>query len=404
MNTRERAGEELLRLVCREHTLQEVVNLAARLLKTHVSFSNSAFQHRCVSANYPQYDIDDRTQYRELHKHDLMYQEMISVMEAKTDHTPFILHTSGPRDRWISKAYYADRHVGHFTAIDDLLSLDQLDTEIMALCCDACAITYAMEHSHKSLSQSMSTDSALFESLLNQRFVRSADFHSSAQLYAFREYPFYRVLCILSARPVEFLTREQLEHLLKDGRTFFCCTTFQSNLAILLGSDAPFPFALDARQEAALETLCRTQGIYVGISDPFSDILQTKPHFDAAARSALYFQSTQPSRHVALHDLCKIPLLFRDAKAHITRPTDYIARRIMEISDYDLVHSTQYLSTLHQYLLCSCSPQQTAAALFLHKNTVIYRVSRMRELFSLNLSDAGERFSYLLSLNLLAEQ
>ena len=57
------------------------------------------------------------------------------------------------------------------------------------------------------------------------------------------------------------------------------------------------------------------------------------------------------------------------------------------IHEYDRKNETQYFETLKVYLLNEMSYQKTAEKLFIHKNTVIYRIRRIEELFRLNLKD-----------------
>ena len=63
------------------------------------------------------------------------------------------------------------------------------------------------------------------------------------------------------------------------------------------------------------------------------------------------------------------------------------------IHEYDLKNATDYLETLYHYLGNRCSVQKAADKLYVHRNTVAYRVNKMRELFGLDFED--DRQNYL---------
>ena len=51
-----------------------------------------------------------------------------------------------------------------------------------------------------------------------------------------------------------------------------------------------------------------------------------------------------------------------------------------------------YIDTLEQYLLCNGHLSRIAEAMNCHRNTVLYRTGKIRELLAVDLDDGGERF------------
>lgn len=60
---------------------------------------------------------------------------------------------------------------------------------------------------------------------------------------------------------------------------------------------------------------------------------------------------------------------------------------VQEIIDYDTANNTEYAVTLYYYIKMFGNVQAVAQKLNLHRNTVTYRVNRLAEVFSLDLSD-----------------
>ena len=65
---------------------------------------------------------------------------------------------------------------------------------------------------------------------------------------------------------------------------------------------------------------------------------------------------------------------------------------LKNIEEYDEIHDTNYLETLHQYLLCNGSIQHVASNMFCHRNTITYRMRVIEDHWDLKLDDTVERF------------
>lgn len=78
---------------------------------------------------------------------------------------------------------------------------------------------------------------------------------------------------------------------------------------------------------------------------------------------------------------------FLDQAAHSLDLRQFVHPKVMEIKQYDITHQTDYLNTLYHYLHNNQSILKTAADLFLHRNTVNYRISKIEELFDLSLNE-----------------
>ena len=64
---------------------------------------------------------------------------------------------------------------------------------------------------------------------------------------------------------------------------------------------------------------------------------------------------------------------------------------------HDREHGTQYYSTLFTYLKHERNLVKTAAALFIHRNSLVYRMARIQELIDVDLEDYAVRHYLLLS-------
>ena len=67
------------------------------------------------------------------------------------------------------------------------------------------------------------------------------------------------------------------------------------------------------------------------------------------------------------------------------------------LGERDREEDTLYCLTLYTYLICHHSLQETCARLFTHRNTVLYRVKRMREDFDIPIDDPAQHLALLIS-------
>ena len=147
---------------------------------------------------------------------------------------------------------------------------------------------------------------------------------------------------------------------------------------------------------SALEPLVQRYHLCVVISDPL-DSLYALPQVYAATHEVMDFlllRSSHPFcvRAEQLHALMMLRRLQDRA--------DLIASEVSALAHYDAAEHTQYCQTLLAYLLCHHSLQETCRQLYTHRNTVLYRIRRMKEDFGIPLDDPNRHLELLLSVSL----
>lgn len=70
---------------------------------------------------------------------------------------------------------------------------------------------------------------------------------------------------------------------------------------------------------------------------------------------------------------------------------NYNNEKIKKLQLYDTTNNTDLLVTLMTYLQCNCKVKEAAEVLFVHPNTLNYRLKRISELCSINFEDVNER-------------
>ena len=86
---------------------------------------------------------------------------------------------------------------------------------------------------------------------------------------------------------------------------------------------------------------------------------------------------------------------------HLADLEDLAMPAVRALARHDREEQTLYCLTLYTYLCCHHSLQETCAALYTHRNTVLYRIHRMKEDFDIPLDDPTQHLALLLSAALM---
>lgn len=86
---------------------------------------------------------------------------------------------------------------------------------------------------------------------------------------------------------------------------------------------------------------------------------------------------------------------------HLSNRSDLVLPSVRALAEHDAEGQTLNCLTLYTYLCCHHSLQETCAALFTHRNTVLYRIHRMKEDFNIPIDDSSQHLALLLSAALV---
>lgn len=139
-------------------------------------------------------------------------------------------------------------------------------------------------------------------------------------------------------------------------------------------------------------------GLKAIISEPISNLFEL-PKLYRTAHEALEmildsnFHSTEVCSVAQLRTLLMLK--------NLTERNDLISPNLRSLAEHDRTKNTQYCETLYYYLICSRSLKKTCDVLFTHRNTVLYRIRRMQEDFSIPIDDISSHTELLLGTALL---
>lgn len=150
--------------------------------------------------------------------------------------------------------------------------------------------------------------------------------------------------------------------------------------------------------ENALLAIHTELGCQVGVSDTFRGFYDFNTYYIQAEWALTDGHQSQGAiRHYRDHQTSHILHGF----ARQSKWRSAIPPQLEMLNQYDTENDASLMETLFVYLQNERSLQETARKLFIHRNTLAYRVSKIVELCGFDLDDASERQRLLLSMQLM---
>ena len=187
-----------------------------------------------------------------------------------------------------------------------------------------------------------------------------------------------------------FLIRNRLEGLFPDTKTLM----YNGEIIVL--------FCLPKNQELKeadykrIQKLCAELDIYAGISNNFSDLIELSEYYKQALRAieigitynqdpGLYIYSDYFMHHIA-------NIFFQKESAKT-----YCHPIMEKLLKQDEENETELAETLYAYLICERNISAAADYLYIHRNTMTYRLKKIESLVNIDYDDPKERQYLIIS-------
>lgn len=220
--------------------------------------------------------------------------------------------------------------------------------------------------------------------------LEALDYHEKPHLY---------VLCIGAAGGQEETPRRQLEELIEVFDFTGVCRTFLYNASLVCVYGGDEDISDWMTQAPAIAALLREEGLQAGVSRGMHGFEQLRDCYRQASDALeIGLCLGRPEVFLQYDSLSSFALFQKLPEAVLKQ---FCHEKIRLIGAYDDTHSTELRVTLQVYLEQAKSLAKTADILFIHRNTVRYRIRKCMELMNNDLEDGNEIFAFILSLRIM---
>ncbi|MGI6553500.1 MAG: PucR family transcriptional regulator [Bacillota bacterium] len=148
-----------------------------------------------------------------------------------------------------------------------------------------------------------------------------------------------------------------------------------------------------------LEKMCQKVRVSIGIGRTYKGVRNIKKSYEEALISLRIGRFLSGSAGVTFfQDLGSYRFLYelKDSESMRSFQQEYLGN----LKLYDAQNQTELVKTLICYLKNNGNLRRTAEEMFIHKNSVLYRIKKIEEITGLKLNDPEDRFNFHLSLKL----
>ena len=134
--------------------------------------------------------------------------------------------------------------------------------------------------------------------------------------------------------------------------------------------------------------------IWVGISSQVTDISNLRTAY-LRAKAAINMARDQEKPLLYFDEMGIYKLLYSIPDKSLLQ--ELCQSKLGPLLEYDREHHGSYADTLEMYLECGGSIQAMAARMFIHRNTIIYRMNNIKQLLGCDLETTEEKLPYLIA-------
>lgn len=283
----------------------------------------------------------------------------------------------GPNRRRICPLVSNSLTIGYLSVLEYRTPLDETTRETYDLVAGVLGkeltIEQAIRHSHQNDSIEM-----LLSSLLNEGFANRALFLQRILGTVFESPSAY---CLISINMSAFSSRVSGERHFKSllGNIFPRAWSLFFREYVILLVDCGKSRQIPQTGLQHLEEYLAEYELCAGMSDIFTDLYEIRQFFDQAITAERMARISGNEDRIVQYDDYRLWGLA--ASIPEKQQNHYLSIFLRNLLAYDLENQSDYVKTLFVYLKNGQSLALTAQELHVHRNTVVYRIEKMRERF-----------------------
>ncbi len=379
---------ELMDCAARSRSMEPVVNLAAARLGNSVVLLDTDFK---ILAHSTVFTIDDPLWAQNIRQGYCSY-EFVSAVEqleevknaAMTSDPVVVTCYASPLRKLSSKIFIQEKLIGIVLMLEKETPISSAHMQLLPTISAAAGAAIALYAPY------LIPGNTVYQKLLYDLLIGASPEKLGPRI---AELKFSTHLCALCICQTRYLGQKHLkedvaaELVRRLPETRF--TFHEGGIAALIPlGDEP---ELSEEQLAVLETLARDEYLRIGVSNTFFRPENFAKRYAQAHRALELSARLHPEELVCKYvDGSFYDLLDRTEDGETLGLYCHPALSIL--SRYDRANGTDLYHTLGTYLECACSIKETAQRLFIHRNSLNYRLERIRDLTKISTEDSNTRF------------
>ena len=144
---------------------------------------------------------------------------------------------------------------------------------------------------------------------------------------------------------------------------------------------------------------CEKYHLIAGISNMYRDLRETSKYYHQAQKAASLGAFYQDSALNYFSDIAPKEILHYMASQEDL--LSFCVPEMLDLMNYDKENGTELIDTLYIYLEHVGRTVPAAQALYIHKNTLLYRIAKIKEILHCNMEKGEDVYKLMLSIRIL---
>ncbi|GLC81699.1 PucR family transcriptional regulator [Lacrimispora brassicae] len=396
--TRKGIFEELTALADKTHNIEAVIDAASVRLGNSLLFCDMNFKIIAASTSVPVLDplwIENTKQGYCCYEFISEVKELKSIRNAsQTTAAIEVTCTKSPYRKLSSKVFHNQTQIGFLLMIEGENNFLPSHFEMLS------TISHVISYTIAYYTPDLFKKNSLYHELLYNMLIGAPSRDIMPRL---AELQFPAKMMVLFIRPIRYPGQPYLKNFIcRNLKTQIPGThvTYHKN-----GIVAVIPLKEDIEMDSELLELLKCfskkEHIRIGISHSFSCIENFVSHYEQAHAALELGHKSNPEELVSHYQNYQIFDLFSEVKNpdHLER---FCHPALAALSQYDHENSSQLYKTLCMFIDKGCNIKLTSESLYIHRNSLVYRLNRITEICRVDLSDINTLF--LLRLSFLIDR
>ena len=399
---RYRQSNRLLRLLLDNHTVEEVVETISYLMEKPVIFIDINFTIRGMSRTD---EITEPSWNFAISKgfcsHEFIF-EIVNIEEVKRfpkDRTPYVVGAESESKVLVSPVIIRGKYAGAMVMFFEKTEVQNEHFELLLLANEVLTEIILKIPMYKYLRGNI--NEGILKDLIEGRDKENADFKSwvlESELNTSNN------LCVLvSEKDDAKLYQEVIKDSLRDDLYHVFPKShaiFYGNQMVILCTD--LEKANTDKGINRLKKFIEKHRLRLGVSEFFQGIENFQSYyFQAGAAIRIGATIDEKKRLFKYDDYKFFHLLEKVAGDGRNNLKDFVQTGLLTLKNYDREHQSELFYTLNTLSDQGCNYKETCEILHIHRNTLSYRIDRIKALTQLELTDPKVQFDLAYSFRIL---
>lgn len=318
---------------------------------------------------------------------ELMDEEFYKDIEKVTEKRKIVFRNIGENNTATAAVIFNNYVFGFINVLEYYKEFSKNDMKVLEVIAEIIAIK-SLDKSPVLIEKNY-TYGNVFKDLIENKIHSHKELHMKLKNRDLLLNCYYRVILVEIQSNISSYC-DYVKHRITNMFTNHQIINYQNHIIILEVYQTQVEFSLHDK----LIDFLLTFNYKMGVSDVFDDLLELHNFYLQAQKALLYGDLLAANTLVNNYSDYR---LFDFIKQSFNNSESYYHPIISEIEAYDKLNNTQLSITLYNYLDNSKSVKKTSESMYVHKNTILYRINQITELFKLNLDNKDETFHILLS-------